>query len=141
MLALYALLYYATVCSTDNAYPFLSGASRQTLSIPKDAHKFPGPGCYNIEAPRKHIPERAFFLFMPHLFAIFLLHIGKYIYSMGFNNLQGGVSIDYTDVRIKEKVYEGPGPAEYTLPDDLFKKTSQKIRSHPGTCHGPAGKV
>ncbi|KAM0728430.1 Sperm-tail PG-rich repeat-containing protein 2 [Formica fusca] len=95
----------------DNAYPFLSGASRQTLGIPKDAHKFPGPGCYNIEAPRKHIPER------------------------------GGVSIDYTDVRIKEKVYEGPGPTEYTLPDDLFKKTSRKIRSHPGTWRGPAGKL
>lgn len=60
---------------------------------------------------------------------------------MGFNNLQGGVSIDYTDVRIKEKVYEGPGPTEYTLPDDLFKKTSRKIRSHPGTWRGPAGKV
>jgi len=56
--------------STDNAYPFLSGASRQTLGIPKDAHKFPGPGSYNIEAPRKRIPERAFSLFMPHLFAI-----------------------------------------------------------------------
>ncbi|KAL6444140.1 hypothetical protein ACFW04_001818 [Cataglyphis niger] len=95
----------------DNAYPFLSGASRQILSIPKDAHKFPGPGCYNIEAPRKHIPER------------------------------GGVSIDYTDVRIKEKVYEGPGPTEYTLPDDLFKKISRKITSPPSTCHaGPAGK-
>lgn len=58
------------LCSTDNAYPFLSGASRQTLGIPKDAHKFPGPGSYNIEAPRERIPERAFSLFMPHLFAI-----------------------------------------------------------------------
>lgn len=57
--------------STDNAYPFLSGASRQTLGIPKDAHKFPGPGSYNIEAPRKRIPERAFSLFMPHLFMQF----------------------------------------------------------------------
>lgn len=56
--------------SADNAYPFLSGAGRQTLGIPKDAHKFPGPGSYNIEAPRKRIPERAFSLFMPHLFAI-----------------------------------------------------------------------
>ncbi|KAG5327879.1 STPG2 protein, partial [Pseudoatta argentina] len=48
----------------DNAYPFLSGASRQILGIPKDVHKFPGPGSYNIEAPRKRIPERAFSLFM-----------------------------------------------------------------------------
>ena len=52
--------------STDNAYPFLSGA-RQTLGIPKDVHKFPGPGSYNIEAPRKRIPERAFSLFMLYL--------------------------------------------------------------------------
>lgn len=77
------LLYYATVCSIDNAYPFLSEASRQTpLSIPKDAYKFPGPGCYNIEATRKHIPERAFSLSMPHLFAIFLLHIGMYVFDI-----------------------------------------------------------
>lgn len=72
------LLYYATVCSTDNAYPFLSGASRQILSIPKDSHKFPGPDCYNIEVPRKHISERAFSLLMPHLFAIFLLDNNMY---------------------------------------------------------------
>ncbi|XP_011691565.1 PREDICTED: sperm-tail PG-rich repeat-containing protein 2-like [Wasmannia auropunctata] len=93
----------------DNAYPFLSGASRQTLGIPKDAHKFPGPGSYNIEAPRKRIP--------------------------------GGVSLDYTDVRFRERVREGPGPTEYTLPNDLFKESPRKIRSHPGTWRGSAGKL
>ncbi|XP_020279765.1 sperm-tail PG-rich repeat-containing protein 2-like isoform X2 [Pseudomyrmex gracilis] len=93
----------------DNAYPFLNGTSRQTVGIPKDVHKFPGPGSYNIEAPRKHIPS--------------------------------GVSHDYTDVRFKEKVHEGPSPAEYTLPDDLFKETPRKIRSHSGTWRGPAGKL
>ncbi|XP_018053258.1 PREDICTED: sperm-tail PG-rich repeat-containing protein 2-like [Atta colombica] len=93
----------------DNAYPFLSGA-RQTLGIPKDVHKFPGPGSYNIEAPRKRIPER-------------------------------GSSLDYTDVKFKEKVCEGPSPTQYTLPKDLFKKTPRKIRSHPGTWRGPAGKL
>nr|XP_012229389.1 PREDICTED: sperm-tail PG-rich repeat-containing protein 2-like [Linepithema humile] len=93
----------------DNAYPFLSGTSRQTLGIPKDAHKFPGPGSYNIEAPQKHIPER------------------------------GGVSIDYTDVRFKEKVYEEP-TTRYSLPDDSFQESPQKTRSHLGTWRGPAGK-
>ncbi|XP_018397188.1 PREDICTED: sperm-tail PG-rich repeat-containing protein 2-like [Cyphomyrmex costatus] len=105
----------------NNAYPFLSGASRQTLGIPKDVHKFPGPGSYNIEAPRKRIPERAFSLFTPHLF--------------------GGISLDYTDVRFKEKVYEGPSPTQYILPNDLFKETPRKIRSHSGTWRGTAGKL
>lgn len=63
------------------------------------------------------------------------------MYFMRFNNLQGGVSIDYTDVRFKEKVHEGPGPTEYTLPDDLFKKTSRKIRPYPSTWRGSADKV
>ncbi|KAL6267561.1 hypothetical protein P5V15_000636 [Pogonomyrmex californicus] len=114
----------------DNAYPFLSGASRQTLGIPKDAHKFPGPGSYNIEAPRKRIPERALSLFMPHLFAI-----------LPFNNLQGGVSLDYTDVRFKEKVCDGPSPTSYTLPSNLFKETLRKIERHPGTRRSAAGKL
>ncbi|XP_026825708.1 sperm-tail PG-rich repeat-containing protein 2-like [Ooceraea biroi] len=96
----------------ENAYPFLNGASRQTLSIPKDSHKFPGPGSYNIEALRKRIPERA-----------------------------GGISIDYTDVRFKESIDKGSDPAKYTLPDDLFKETPRRIRSHPGTWRGPAGKL
>jgi len=61
---------YATTCSADNVYPFLSGTSRQIHSIPKDAHKFPGPGSYNVEELRKRIPERAFFLFISHLLAI-----------------------------------------------------------------------
>ncbi|XP_036139549.1 sperm-tail PG-rich repeat-containing protein 2-like [Monomorium pharaonis] len=98
----------------NNAYPFLSGASRQTLGIPKDAHKFPGPGSYNIEAPRKRIPERALSLFMPHLF--------------------GGVSLDYTDVRFKEKIRDG---SKY----DLFKDTPRKIESRPSTWRGSAGKL
>jgi len=73
--------------STDNVYPFLSGASRQTLGIPKDAHKFPGPGSYNIEAPRKRIPERAFSLFMPHLFAI-LPHWHTFLgYSISWDSI------------------------------------------------------
>ncbi|XP_018367205.1 PREDICTED: sperm-tail PG-rich repeat-containing protein 2-like [Trachymyrmex cornetzi] len=93
----------------NNAYPFLSGASRQTLGIPKDVHKFLGPGSYNIEAPRKHIP--------------------------------GSISLDYTNVRFKGKVREGPSSTQYTLPNDLFKETPQKIRSHPGTWHGSAGKL
>ncbi|XP_018305215.1 uncharacterized protein [Mycetomoellerius zeteki] len=65
----------------DNAYPFLRGASKQTLGIPKDVHKFPGPGSYNIEAPRKRIPERAFSLFMLHLFTI-LPHRYTHRYSI-----------------------------------------------------------
>lgn len=54
---------------------------------------------------------------------------------------QGGVSIAYTDVRFKGETREGPGPTEYTLPDDLFKETPRETRSHPGTWRGPAGKV
>ncbi|KAK2587775.1 hypothetical protein KPH14_003881 [Odynerus spinipes] len=53
----------------------------------------------------------------------------------------GGVSIDYTEARSKDEIYEGPGPAEYDLPDDLFKESPRKIKSHPGTWRGPAGKV
>ncbi|XP_011068539.1 PREDICTED: sperm-tail PG-rich repeat-containing protein 2-like [Acromyrmex echinatior] len=124
----------------DNAYPFLSGASRQTLGIPKDVHKFPGPGSYNIEALRKRIPERAFSLFMLYL-QFFRISIRADIrYCLRFNNLQGGISLDYTDVRFKKKVCEGPSPTQYTLPEDLFKETPRKIRSHPGTWRGPAGK-
>lgn len=140
------LRYTQTLRFTDNAYPFLSGASRQTLGIPKDAHKFPGPGSYNIEAPRKRIPERAFSLFMPHLFAI-LPHRHTYTYTwmfdilLRFYNLQGGVSLDYTDVRFKEVVCEESSQTEYTLPNDLFKEIPRKIRSHPGTWRGFAGKV
>ncbi|KAG5315012.1 STPG2 protein, partial [Acromyrmex insinuator] len=125
----------------DNAYPFLSGASRQTLGIPKDVHKFPGPGSYNIEALRKRIPERAFSLFMLYL-QFFRIGIRADIrYCLRFNNLQGGISLDYTDVRFKKKVCEGPSPTQYTLPEDLFKETPRKIRSHPGTWRGPAGKL
>ncbi|KYN31534.1 Uncharacterized protein C4orf37 like protein [Trachymyrmex septentrionalis] len=118
----------------DNAYPFLSGASRQTLGIPKDVHKFPGPGSYNIETLRKRIPERAFSLFMLYLRA-------DIRYRLRFNNLQGSISLDYMDVRFKEKVCEEPSPTQYTLPKDLFKETPRKIRSHPGTWRGSAGKL
>ncbi|KYQ54243.1 Uncharacterized protein C4orf37 like protein [Trachymyrmex zeteki] len=90
-------LYNHRLHSTDNAYPFLRGASKQTLGIPKDVHKF--------------------------------------------NNLQGGVSLDYTDVRFKEKMCERPSPTQYILPNDLFKETPRKIKSHPGTWHGSAGKL
>ncbi|EGI71008.1 Uncharacterized protein C4orf37-like protein [Acromyrmex echinatior] len=117
------------------------GASRQTLGIPKDVHKFPGPGSYNIEALRKRIPERAFSLFMLYL-QFFRISIRADIrYCLRFNNLQGGISLDYTDVRFKKKVCEGPSPTQYTLPEDLFKETPRKIRSHPGTWRGPAGKL
>ncbi|XP_024868958.1 sperm-tail PG-rich repeat-containing protein 2-like [Temnothorax curvispinosus] len=51
---------------------------------------------------------------------------------------QGSVSLDYTDVRFKEKVCEEPGPTEYIL--SSVKETPRKIRSYPGTWHGSAGK-
>ncbi|KAI4494484.1 hypothetical protein M0802_008805 [Mischocyttarus mexicanus] len=97
----------------DGRYPFLSGTRRQTMIASKDAILFPGPGTYDLIEPQRHIPERRI----------------------------GGVSIDYTDARFKEKIYEGPCPTEYDLLDDLFKKISKKIRSHPGTRKRPAGKL
>ncbi|XP_017766211.1 PREDICTED: sperm-tail PG-rich repeat-containing protein 2-like [Eufriesea mexicana] len=70
-----------------------------------------GPGTYDVsELPQ---PKR---------------HLGK----------TGGVSIDFTEVRFKDKIPEGPGPVDYDVATDLLKP--QKIRSHPGTWRGPAGK-
>ncbi|KAL2716643.1 sperm-tail PG-rich repeat-containing protein 2-like [Vespula squamosa] len=97
----------------DCRYPFLNSTQRETLTISRDTILFPGPGSYDPIEPQRHIPERRI----------------------------GGVSIDYTEVRLKEKIYEGPGPTEYDLPDDLLKKTQGKIRSHPGTWKGAAGKL
>ncbi|KAF7410340.1 hypothetical protein HZH68_004721 [Vespula germanica] len=97
----------------DCRYPFLNGTQRETLTISRDTILFPGPGSYDPIEPQRHIPERRI----------------------------GGVSIDYTEARLKKKIYEGPGPAEYDLPDDLFKKTRREIRSHPGTWKGAAGKL
>lgn len=49
------------------------------------------------------------------------------------------MSIDFTDARFKEKISEGPGPLDYHVAEDFIKL--RKIRSHPGTWKGPAGKV
>ncbi|XP_076685849.1 sperm-tail PG-rich repeat-containing protein 2 [Andrena cerasifolii] len=56
-------------------------------------------------------------------------HLGKF----------GGVSIDFTDSRFKSQVFEGPGPAEYDVSEDLLEQCPRK-RTHPGTWRGPAGK-
>ncbi|KZC09607.1 Uncharacterized protein C4orf37 like protein [Dufourea novaeangliae] len=50
----------------------------------------------------------------------------------------GGVSIDFTDVRFKYRLHEGPGPV-YDLSEDLFKP--QKTRSHPCKFRGSVGKL
>ncbi|CAK9802167.1 Sperm-tail PG-rich repeat-containing protein 2 [Anthophora quadrimaculata] len=53
--------------------------------------------------------------------------------------MQGGVSIDFTDARFKEKIVEGPGPVDYKITTDYLK--CGKKRTHPGTWRGPPGKL
>lgn len=57
--------------------------------------------------------------------------------SEKIKKLQGGVSIDFRDIRFKEEIPRAPGPI-YDISETLFKR---KIRSHPGTWRGPPGKV
>ncbi|KYM78964.1 Uncharacterized protein C4orf37 like protein [Atta colombica] len=95
-----------------------------------------GPGTYDISDPSKPVRD------LGNLYNLFAILPYRHMrgYCLRFNNLQGS-SLDYTDVKFKEKVCEGPSPTQYTLPKDLFKKTPRKIRSHPGTWRGPAGKL
>lgn len=43
--------------STGRAYPFLSGTKRKTFENSKDAIDLPGPGYYNPQQLKRHVPE------------------------------------------------------------------------------------
>ncbi|XP_076753361.1 sperm-tail PG-rich repeat-containing protein 2 [Xylocopa sonorina] len=107
-----------------------------------------GPGTYNVSdlpCPKRHLAEFSPFLCGSKRKTIIVSKDAEQLPGPGSYNIKQPqrhiperVSIDFTDARFKGEISEGPGPVDYQVASDVIK--CGKIRSHPGTWRGPAGK-
>ncbi|XP_076545822.1 sperm-tail PG-rich repeat-containing protein 2 [Osmia lignaria lignaria] len=107
------------------------------------------PGTYdltNISCPQRHLAEFSPFLCGTRRQTLSVSKNeelvpgpGSYCIKEPQKHIPERVSIDFTDPRFKENKYVGPGPTEYDVKENSFD--CYKIRSHPGTWRGPAGKL
>nr|XP_033188842.1 sperm-tail PG-rich repeat-containing protein 2-like [Bombus vancouverensis nearcticus] len=120
-------------------------AHDRTKRFPKLITQTPpkiGPGTYDVSdlpEPKRHLADCYPFLSGSKRRTIAISRDAERLPGPGTYNIKEPQRHIPEHARFKEKIPEGPGPVDYHVAADLIK--SRKIRCHPGTWRGPAGKL